>query len=400
VRPKVAFLARARNPDGEYPFVPVEIRKGRPVAVEGATYYLRYSEHGKRIVEPVGPNIDQAYIRFQNRELNRTRAQMGLSPIKEDAVQSGTLIADAVAKYVANLESSVAIGKKSKGTLGVYQTAVENFRDHCGVRSMHEITAEVLKEYERWLFENVERRSRGKRINTIANRFRFLTTFLLKNGIQLSKAKNPRQDDKGLLDWADVPRETKPDYINKYSEDELRALLAAADTDEADLIQTFVRTGCRDEEIVYLHWSDVDFKREQIVISDKPKYDWRPKDRESRTIPLEDGVLLKRLAARKARQTPSSGLVFPNTKGEPDHHLIRRLRKAAAKAESTGFKFEGDVTLHRFRRTYASMMISKSDLQTVSALLGHSEIQTTESYLAKDQSKARIGTRTAFKAID
>ncbi len=110
-------------------------------------------------------------------------------------------------------------------------------------------------------------------------------------------------------------------------------------------------------------------------------------------------MLLKRLEARKKRQKPANNLVFPNTNGDPDMHLIRRLHKIVEKAEAKGFVFEGDITLHRFRRTYASMMISHSDLQTVSSLLGHSDVQTTALYLAPDQSKARAGTRNAFKRI-
>lgn len=81
-------------------------------------------------------------------------------------------------------------------------------------------------------------------------------------------------------------------------------------------------------------------------------------------------------------------------------HLIRRLHKVVAKAQKGGFEFEGDITLHKFRRTFASMMISHSDLQTVSALLGHSDIKTTSLYLAPDQAKARAGTKTAFESVD
>jgi integrase len=70
------------------------------------------------------------------------------------------------------------------------------------------------------------------------------------------------------------------------------------------------------------------------------------------------------------------------------------------KAKKKGLEIEGVPTLHRFRRTYASAMISHSDLQTVSALLGHSNIETTSRYLATDETKARTGTRTAFKDMD
>ena len=46
------------------------------------------------------------------------------------------------------------------------------------------------------------------------------------------------------------------------------------------------------------------------------------------------------------------------------------------------------------------MMISHSDLQTVSDLLGHADLQTTSLYLAPDKPKARVGTRTAFREVD
>jgi integrase len=405
MRAKIVLLARVKGQDGRYPFISVTLKKGRPVPVEGATaYYLRFSEHHKRKLVSVGVNLDKAFVAYQNRELNLTRTRMGLSPIGllEDVKQNASnrlRIADAVTKYIADLEASVTTGERSKGTWRGYKNAVDDFRDQCGVEFMDEITGEILKAHKLYLFENIKKRVRGKKSNTVAKRFRFLSAFLTKNGIQMTKAKNPKAGDNGLMDWSDVPREQKKEYINKYSEEEINAMLAVADQDEADFVQTFVRTGCRDEEIVFLHWTDVDFKRKQIVISEKPKYGWKTKDREARTIPLEDGLLLKRLAARKQRQSPASNLVFPNTNGDPDQHLIRRLHKIVAKAEANGFEFEGDITLHRFRRTYASMMISHSDLQTVSSLLGHSDVQTTALYLAPDQSKARAGTRTAFRGI-
>jgi integrase len=400
MRAKVALLARVKV-GKRYPFLPVEIKRNNPVPVEGASYYLRYSQDGEQVVQPVGLNIETAYAAYQNRELNFTRNRLGL-PKSEKSEPSRVLISDAVEKFTADLESDVLKGKKSKATLLSYRNAVETFRDHCsdcGVRLIHEITADVLKQHETWLFKKIQRRKHGDQINTIANRFRFLSVFLAKNGIKMSKAKNATPDDKGLLDWSDMPHEKEKEFINKYSEDELNALLAVSDDDEADLIHTFLRTGCRDEEVVYLHWTDINFKRQEVKISEKPRYGWKVKDRESRIIPVNDGVLMERLSLRKQRQSPKSHLVFPNTLGEPDQHLIRRLRKVAKRAGEKGFAFEGEVNLHRFRRTYASMMIAHSDLQTVSELLGHEDIETTVGYLSPDRSKARKASESAFKAI-
>lgn len=403
------MLARVPDGKGSYPFRLVEIERGRPKAPIGATaYYLRFPENGKRKIVPVGSELMAAFAAFQNHELNFSRVREGLLPIHgpagliqdfKDHAEGRVRIADAVKTYMADLDASVRTKEKSKATWRAYKNAVEDFRDHCGVEYLDQVSGAVLKAHKLWLFENIEKRVRGKVHNTVAKRFRYLNAFFNVQGIQMVKSRSPRKGDTGLMEYGDFPREEKKDNVDKYSEDEVNAMLEVSDVDETDFIQLFLRTGCRDEEVAYMKWSDVDWKRKQIVVSEKTEYDWRPKDKEARTIPLEDGVLLKRLAARRERQRPASNLIFPNTLGQPDMHLIRRLHKIVAKAKEKGHEFEGDITLHKFRRTYASMMISHSDLQTVSALLGHSDIETTSRYLAPDQSKARKGTQTAFRSI-
>jgi integrase len=410
MRAKVLLLARVPDGTGKYPFIPVSIKRGRPVPVDNATaYYLRYSVGGKRIVKAVGADIDAAYVAFQNTELNHTRIRQGLHPVDGPAailsdfkshVPNRVRIADAVAEYVQRLEDSVKTGERSNATLAGYKLAVEDFANTCGVEYLDEVTGEVLRQHKLWLFANIEKRVRGKLSNTVAKRFRYLNAFFNTQGIVMLKNNNPRKGDEGLIARNEIPREEKKPNIDKYSEEEIRSMLAVANVDEADLIHIFLRTGCRDEEVAYLHWTDVDWKRKQITISEKPSYGWRTKDKESRDIPLEDGVLLDRLAARKKRQHPAGNLVFPNTLGEPDKHLILKLHKIVKKARAAQYEIEGVITLHRFRRTCASMTISHSDLQTESALLGHSDIETTSRYLATDQTKARIGARTAFAGVD
>src|ERR1700756_4246 len=152
MRAKVVLVARVPDGEGNYPFVPVEIKKGRPVAVEGATaFYLRYSEDGKRRVEPVGSNLDIAFSTFQNRDLNLARTRAGLLPIHGPAglvhdfkanASDRRSIGAAVAKYMTDLDASVTTGEKSKATWRAYKNAVEDFRDHCGVEYLDEVTGE------------------------------------------------------------------------------------------------------------------------------------------------------------------------------------------------------------------------------------------------------------------
>jgi integrase len=390
MKAKVVLLARI-NDGLKYPFLSVPIKRGRPEQMERVTgYYIRYSRNGQRVVKPVGRDLNAAFVAYQNEELNLSRRALGLTSVDTHRIR----IADAVREYIEELESSVRMQKKSRKTLEGYQKAVEDFQKNCGCEFIDQITGKVLKAHERYLFDNLKKRVYGKKANTIATRFRNISAFLSKQGIQMVK-HNPT--DKGLLDRTDVPREERK-VVNKYSQSEINGMLSVANIDEADLIQTFLRTGCRDEEIAYLHWSDIDWTNKQMVISEKTEYQWRPKDKEARTIPLEDGVLLARLANRKDRQ-PDSKLVFPNKLDHPDMNLIKRLQKVVEKAKANGTKFEGVIALHRFRRTYASMMIEHSDLQTVSALLGHSDIKTTVRYLAVDLEKARTGSRKAFQNV-
>jgi len=402
MRPKVTLLARVRDGQG-YAFVPVEIKNGRPIEPEEAlTYYLRYSHNGKRRTDPVGPELNKAFVDYQNRELNQTRAQMGLSAITEFAPKdkSGrTRISHAVAVYIQDLADATKTGERSKGTERGYKNAVEDFRDHCGVEFLEQVTGDVLRRYKLYMFENIKKRVNGTKHNTVAKRFRFLNTFFNKWGIKMVRDRVLKKGDPGLMNYTDVPREQKKPNVDKYSVEEIKAMLAVADVDKADLIHFFLKTGVRDEEAAYMEWKDIDWKNKQVMVREKPGI-WKPKDKENRNIPVEDGVLLKRLEARRKRQHPPSHLLFPNTKDRPDMHLIRQLHKVVAKVQENGGEIEGVATLHRFRRTYASMMIPHSDLQTVTTLLGHSRIETTSRYLAPDQSKARIGTRTAFKDVD
>src|SRR5258708_1074310 len=116
MRAKVVLLARVRTEAAKYPFFPVEIKKARPSTLGNTMgYYLRYSENGGRVVRPVGANIEQAFVSYQNKEMAFARSRNGLLPIATlEPAQGRVSIADAVTKYLKNLESAVLTGEKSK----------------------------------------------------------------------------------------------------------------------------------------------------------------------------------------------------------------------------------------------------------------------------------------------
>jgi len=71
-------------------------------------------------------------------------------------------------------------------------------------------------------------------------------------------------------------------------------------------------------------------------------------------------------------------LLFPNSKGKPDTHLLRRLQNLATRAGAT-FHTE----LHKLRKTGASRRyLAGVGLPTLMQELGHESLATTQKYLA------------------
>jgi len=165
-----------------------------------------------------------------------------------------------------------------------------------------------------------------------------------------------------------------------------------------DIIATFLLTGMRDEEVQHFEWSDIVWQngdgRGKIVVQDKPAYDWRVKDHEKRTITL-DATLKARLLARQKRES-RTGLVFPNRGEAPSGHLAKLINRLQQWARESGYVFSRPETrrhaLHNFRHTYATMLdVNGESTRTIQAKLGHSNLTTTERYLAivEDADKVR-----------
>jgi len=158
------------------------------------------------------------------------------------------------------------------------------------------------------------------------------------------------------------------------SEDQVGAVLSAAEPRVRPMIQFLIFTGMRKGEMAHLEWNDIDWMRRQINI--QPKKDWRPKSARSRTIEINAHAMeaLQEAYRRNQKRTPPSRLVFPGRKGYLGD-IRDGLRHACDKAGIAR------VTVHQLRHTCASLMVMKgSDLPSVAATLGHRDITTTMIY--------------------
>lgn len=182
----------------------------------------------------------------------------------------------------------------------------------------------------------------------------------------------------------------KPHFL---SEDQVWAVLAAADPRVRPMIQFLIFTGLRKGEMAHLEWSDIDWMRRQIHI--QPKNNWTPKSARPRTIEINDHAMeaLKEAHRRNQLRMPHSQLVFPGRKdylGDVRDGLNHACDRAGIPR----------VTVHQLRHTFASLMVMKgSDLPSVAAVLGHRDIATTMIYahLTQDHIKAQMDKLNEMK---
>jgi integrase len=170
------------------------------------------------------------------------------------------------------------------------------------------------------------------------------------------------------------------------SEDQVSAILSAAEPRVRPMLQLLIFTGMRKGEMAHLEWTDINWKRRQIHI--QPKKDWSPKSARPRTIEINTHAMeaLQEAKRRNEKRVPPSLLVFPGRKG-----YLGDIRDGLNHAcDRAGI---GRVTVHQLRHTCASLMVMKgSDLPSVAATLGHRDIATTMIYahLTQDHIKSQM----------
>ena len=321
----------------------------------------------------------QAYTLFTQTEQDFSRVRQGLLPVnvEEPKKTDGTRGLRACAhEYKSELE---ALGKK-KSTIAMYTRAVDDFVGHCRKTFIDDVDRKDILDYLAWMKANLKRRE-GDPQHALRNRVRFLSTFFTRFGL---KCPLPMKDIK-------KPTKKRP---WKYSLDVVKLFLSKATREQKDLIHFLLNTGFRDGEVEYCTWGAIDLKVGSINVYPNDQYGWTPKDGESREqdIVLSDDFV-KTMEARKQRLQPkASDLIFPTITGRPNNHLIKVVRRAAKKVG-----YEGKVSLHAFRRTFGTTVTKHYNIEQARIWLGHSDIETTQRYLAADELTTEQSKKIASK---
>lgn len=164
---------------------------------------------------------------------------------------------------------------------------------------------------------------------------------------------------------------------------EVQTFLAKAKSHEHDFYPVWVMavmTGMRSGEMYALEWSDVDFETMNIRVTKQ----WTSKNgitptktRKCRTVPISQGLaeFLKEFKLKSKDWYPN---VLPRL---PEWQRGEQANVTRAFCEAIGIT---SVKFHDLRATFITNLLSKGvSLARVMAIVGHSEIKTTNYYLRK-----------------
>jgi integrase/recombinase XerD len=292
-------------------------------------------------------------------------------------------VAVAISEYMTTGKAAQKDWRKH--TRQCYTLALKLFTESCKKTYMDEIDGDDLKRFKVYLRslktsigKNIDRRTV---YNHFLNTVSFLNTYKLRDLIPQSEW--PTYEEKKVV---------------AYDPEALARLLQFADEDETDVLEFFLGVNFRNGEGAHVEWPDINLRTKEVkVYSKQEKFGWQVKDDEQRNIGIND-KLAERLVARH-KKYPGNGLVFPNSSGNPDTHLLRIIKQVAFRAGLNCGQCVGTHQrkrmpcaeapvcrkwiLHTMRKTWASFQDRiRTDFATIQRELGHSSPVTTRKYLA------------------
>lgn len=342
IKPGVAIIGKAITGKNEVP------------VVQTFGYYLRYTENGKRHLRYVGIDAAKALDSMRRTEAALKAKSLGIAVVEEpkQALTERIRLGDAAAEYLAEVQEH-----KRPKTYDAYSHALKLFQQGCKVEFVDEIGRTCVMNFK----AACEKRYKSK--HTTKNLFMYLYTFLKRHGKHT------------VVKPTDFPKAEHNEYDPNTDED-VRKMVVACKTDKERVLVRFTRgTGFRKGEIVHAEKGDINFTEKTIRTRSKLGLGFRTKDCEERTIPVNDALIE---ALKSYIPTLRGSLLFPRKDGKPDIHIDRVIKRVAKRAGVTVAK----KPMHSFRVLYATSLCRAGvDIYTIQKLLGHSDIETTMSYL-------------------
>jgi integrase len=294
----------------------VQEGRGKSTGAINPPFYIRPVMDGRQVQHPlVSTTFTEAKeeaIRFYTGL--KARAQ-GMAVPEIDDANRVTLQA-AVTDYIEHKRDELG---RRPGSIKVYQGALSKFVEGSGVRYIDEVTEAVLRRYLRFMKE--PKHSRDGRVirggyapKTISTRMTVIFSVLKKYKIE------------ARVDLPKVPTKTAV----KFPQEVLTKLFAAMDEEEKFRYNFFIETACREQEVMYASWGDIDFGAKEYTVQAKPDVGFEPKDHETRRIPLSDDMV--KTLKQRSENSQHPRWIFINGDNNPESHFLDKFKRIALRA--------------------------------------------------------------------
>jgi integrase/recombinase XerD len=240
-------------------------------------------------------------------------------------------------------------------------------------------------------------KSEGAKPRTIYNRIQSLLTFLKNRGIVglLKSNEMTSYDEKDV------------DYYTENNPTELTDFFAACKPEERLAFMFFLYSGCREREVMFACWNDIDFVNRTYTVRPKQDLGFRIKNGKVRLVPLPQ-VLIDALKTY-VLIAPARRLIFVNSEGGPEGHFLYNCKQIAFRAglncghcvnkqgrSCATAPVCANWSLHKFRRTWATMyLLNGMPMPVLQNYIGHSDMETLNRYLARISAKSDLAKQMA-----
>ena len=324
-------------------------------ALPDGSYFIEWREEGKRMRSPAGSTVSQALEaqRIKLAELAATEVGI-LQRYKPSQIPEAEpmRLSALIRRYLDQIDTL-----KKPNTYRKYDAVLTRFDENFRGRELQQISNEELNEFV------IKLRKSGLSANTVLHNIIIIAQFCRRNG-----RPNLTRD-------LQLPEAVH--FLPKvYTEEQQSRFLEACDSWERSLFSTFLFTGFREQEVMYLFWKDLNPKLRTVRVLSKPDLKFYPKRWEEREVPVP-----AELAELLERHPVSIGspFVFPSPTGNREQNFLRRCKLIAERAGLDPEEFD----LKTFRSTYATSMLRRGfDVRTVQHWMGHKSLETTMRYLA------------------
>lgn len=283
-------------------------------------------------------------------------------------------LSEIMLEYIEHVE--VERGRSSK-TAENYNHYLERLVDFAGNIPVDKITMELIRKYRLWLnrYEN----DNGESLSIITQGYHLIAL----RGFLAYLAR--RDIDSLSPEKVDLPKAARKQVTFLSPEEVTRLLESIPDSDHPQdlrdraIVELLFSSGLRVSELAGLDRSHVNTKRREFVVRGKGQ-----KDRPIFISQIAATCVDKYLESRTDTLTPLFISYSRNSTAGTSGNYRRLTSRSIQRIISKYANLAGitkHVTPHTMRHSYATnLLMNGADIRSVQAMLGHSDISTTQVY--------------------